>query len=77
MNITTQTNNTYTDISCYVPSTCTAIECCVDSVKLGRTFHVGIALDPCQFVISVGIENFVHNLSLAQYTMGKYGCTIV
>ncbi|CAC5411203.1 unnamed protein product [Mytilus coruscus] len=41
--------SSYSDITCHVTSSCTEIECCVDSVKLHRTFHVVVKLDPCKF----------------------------
>ncbi|XP_076085326.1 uncharacterized protein LOC143056125 [Mytilus galloprovincialis] len=64
-------SSSYTDITCHVTSSCTEIECCVGSVKLHRPFHVVVKLDPCDFVIKVGIENFHFKLAMVDYIFGE------
>lgn len=59
-----------TNASCYIPSLCTGIECCVHADALRRDFEVTVILDPCQFVFTIGVENFMRNLSVATLELG-------
>ncbi|KAK3612536.1 hypothetical protein CHS0354_024513, partial [Potamilus streckersoni] len=57
-------------LSCVIPETCSAIECCLDVDLIGRSFNSHIQLDPCNFLLTVGIENFSFNVSLLDYEWG-------
>lgn len=58
-------------IPCYIPSICTGIQCCVYAKELGRSFEVSLVVDPCNNVFSVGIETFIHNISVTSLELGK------
>ena len=58
-------------IPCYIPSICTGIQCCVYANELGRSFEVSLVVDPCNNVFSVGIETFIHNISVTSLELGK------
>ena len=58
-------------VTCYLPSLCTAIECCVEVTPLSRSFHLYLNIDPCNYLLRVGIDIFYLNQSLDRYTFGK------
>ncbi|XP_067658325.1 uncharacterized protein [Haliotis asinina] len=57
-------------VSCHIPEHCTAVECCVTSAKLERTFNVKVNVDHNNQVLIVGIEKLVHQRSLHTYKWG-------
>lgn len=59
-------------LPCQISSLCTGIECCVHANSLLRDFQTRIIVDPCQFVVSIGIDNYIHNISLSKFEYGKY-----
>lgn len=59
-------------IPCHLTSLCTGLECCLHAEKLDRDFHIQVIVDPCLFVVSIGIDNYVHNQSLSKYSLGRY-----
>ena len=60
------------DVLCHIPATCTSVHCCLMShVPLNKTFSVVLDLDPCSQRILLGIEEFVHQISLYDFTFGK------
>lgn len=56
--------------TCYLPSLCTAVDCCVEITSLSRSFNFYINIDPCNYLLRVGIDNFYFNQSLDRYTFG-------
>lgn len=58
-------------VTCYLPSLCTAVDCCVEVEPLSRSFNVYLHIDPCNYLLRVGIDNFYFNQSLDRYTFGK------
>ena len=58
-------------VTCYLPSLCTAVDCCVEVTPLSRSFHLYLNIDPCNYILRVGIDNFYLNQSLDRYTFGK------
>lgn len=59
-------------ILCHIPATCTSVFCCLTpQVPLNISFSVVLDLDPCNQRILLGIENFVHQISLYDFTFGK------
>lgn len=66
------TSSLPTGALCQIPSTCTSVQCCITTHSpLERSFSVFLDLDPCNHRISLGIENFVHEISLYDFTYGK------
>ena len=59
---------TYT--TCQISSKCTAVECCLDSPSLGLTFNGYVRLDPCHYIIYIGIEGIELEYTLVDYTFG-------
>lgn len=59
-------------IPCHISSLCTGIECCVHANNLLRDFQTRVVVDPCQFVVSIGIDNYIRNISLSKFEYGKY-----
>jgi hypothetical protein len=40
--------------------------------NLLRDFQTRVVVDPCQFVVSIGIDNYIRNISLSKFEYGKY-----
>lgn len=59
-------------VSCYLPSLCTGFQCCVDVPDLNMSFNAYLSVDPCNYMLTVGIEKFTFNKSLDHYTFGKF-----
>ncbi|KAL5013968.1 hypothetical protein ScPMuIL_008238, partial [Solemya velum] len=57
-------------LTCHLQKTCTAVECCVDVTRIGRSFHVFFSLDPCEARLRIGIEKMTYDLSLLDYEGG-------
>lgn len=45
-------------VTCHLPSSCTALDCCVSSSKLGQNFRTYLDIDPCTSQITVGIDDW-------------------
>lgn len=45
-------------MSCHLPDTCTGLDCCVSSSKLGRKFQATLDIDPCSYRIIAGIDSW-------------------
>ncbi|XP_052083593.1 uncharacterized protein LOC127720891 [Mytilus californianus] len=60
----------YIEIPCHLSALCTGIECCVYDYKLNRDFHTTVLVDPCSYVVTVGIDNFVYNTSITEFSFG-------
>lgn len=55
---------------CNLKSDCTSSECCTEIDFLKRSLHTYLDIDPCNFVMKVGIEKFSREISLADYQWG-------
>ena len=62
--------------SCNIPSSCTAVQCCVEVGLVGRTFDIGLDIDYCRQMISFNIERLTKSVSLNQYNFGKIRYTL-
>lgn len=58
--------------ACNIKESCTAVSCCVEVGKLGRTFEVVLDIDFCNQKITFGIEKLTETLSLQMFEFGKY-----
>ena len=58
-------------VSCYIPKSCTAIDCCVDIPKTGLSIHSSLGIDLCTNRVSGGIEQETFDFSLFKYEWGK------
>ncbi|XP_076076025.1 uncharacterized protein LOC143046848 [Mytilus galloprovincialis] len=57
--------------SCYMPSHCTAVDCCIDVDFLHRSFHAYIDLNTCDNTFKLGIEKLkLDPISLTDYQFG-------
>ncbi|CAG2247494.1 unnamed protein product [Mytilus edulis] len=56
---------------CSLSDTCTSVDCCVDIKLLGRSFHIYLDIDPCHYMLTVGIERMRFNKSLLDYSWGS------
>lgn len=45
-------------VACHLSSSCTALDCCVSSSKLGQSFRAYLDVDPCTSRITVGIDDW-------------------
>lgn len=61
---------------CHLTSECTFSECCTEVSFLRRSFHTLLHIDPCNFVMVVGIETYSRNISLAGYQWGLYSQSV-
>lgn len=61
---------------CHLTSECTFSECCTEVSFLQRSFHTFLHIDPCNFVMVVGIETYSRNISLAGYHWGLYSQSV-
>lgn len=66
----TLTNLTSTPLVCYLDSTCTAVDCCIQVTRISRTLNVKVTLDPCSHMLTVELERFKIKLDLLTYTKG-------
>lgn len=58
--------------ACNIKESCTAVSCCVEVGKLGRTFEVVLDIDFCNQKITFEIEKLTETLSLQMFEFGKY-----
>ena len=63
-----------TDSVCHLTSDCTFSECCTEIPFLQRSFRTYLNIDPCNFVMVVGIETYSRNISLSGYPWGGLNC---
>ena len=58
--------------SCFIPSHCTAVDCCVDVDFLQRSFHAYIDLNTCDNMFTIGIEKLkIDPVNLTDYEFGE------
>lgn len=62
---------TASQVSCYLPTLCTAVDCCVDVPAISTSFNAHVEIDPCKYMLRVGIDKFSFNKSLDRYTFGE------
>ncbi|VDI36462.1 Hypothetical predicted protein, partial [Mytilus galloprovincialis] len=51
-------------INCTITEGCTAVECCVESVRLQRYFHTILTIDPCHYNMTVEIDRYTFNVNI-------------
>ncbi|XP_022102001.1 uncharacterized protein LOC110985344 [Acanthaster planci] len=58
---------------CHYSDACLGVECClaVDLGIISRTLRAWLTVDPCDFKLSVGFENWSYNVTLLSYKWGK------
>ena len=59
------------NVVCYIPGSCTGVNCCVEVEKLARSFNVMFKIDDCGYRFTVGIENLAFTRSLFNFQFGK------
>lgn len=59
-------------LSCYIPKTCTAVDCCMDFSLLNLTLNFYVSVDTCGYIIRGGLEKFTFELPYSKYVWGKY-----
>ena len=57
--------------TCYVPDTCTSIDCCIEVTKIGRSFRTYVDVDTCNYKLTVEIDKIHLEYSLVDYEWGK------
>ncbi len=59
-------------LTCKASSYCAGVECCLTiDIKVGLLFLNGwIAVDPCKFILSVGLGKWTRNTTLVDYDWG-------
>lgn len=58
-------------LGCYIPSSCTAVYCCLNAtVPFRRSLSAFLDIDPCNQRLLIGIENFIHSISLYDIVFG-------
>ncbi|VDI38371.1 SWI/SNF-related matrix-associated actin-dependent regulator of chromatin subfamily E, member 1 [Mytilus galloprovincialis] len=60
-----------TSMTCYIPSYCTGINCCIEVDQIGKTFNVYALLDGCNWRLTLGIERRKIDISLLDYNWGE------
>ncbi|CAC5375019.1 unnamed protein product [Mytilus coruscus] len=55
---------------CYIPHTCTSIDCCVNLPGLHRNIHASVDIDTCNYKLTVDIEKVHLEYSLVDYEWG-------
>ncbi|VDI33335.1 Hypothetical predicted protein, partial [Mytilus galloprovincialis] len=60
-------------VSCFVPESCLAIECCIDVTVIQRSISLKVTLDPCLYEMEIAIESLYVKKSLLKYTWGEEG----
>ncbi|XP_022103294.1 uncharacterized protein LOC110986022 [Acanthaster planci] len=58
---------------CHYSDACLGVECCLvaDLGVTSRTLRAWLTVDPCDFKLSVGFENWSYNVTLLSYPWGK------
>ncbi|XP_033637723.1 uncharacterized protein LOC117298529 [Asterias rubens] len=61
-------------LSCSLTESCLGIKCCLemDFKIVTRTVNAWLILDPCNFKLSIGFENWEQSITLFHYAMGDY-----
>ncbi|VDI43606.1 Hypothetical predicted protein [Mytilus galloprovincialis] len=59
------------DVSCYIPESCMAVQCCVDVKPINKTISLHISLDPCVYEMEIAIEALNVKKSLLTYVWGE------
>ncbi|XP_063447893.1 uncharacterized protein LOC134727441 [Mytilus trossulus] len=58
------------DTTCHLDSSCTAVDCCLDSTSLDLTFNGYVRLDPCNYKIYIGLEGIDLDYTLIDFGFG-------
>ncbi|KAK3101942.1 hypothetical protein FSP39_007535 [Pinctada imbricata] len=58
------------NITCHIPSSCTAVQCCIDVDIISSTVSTLLSLDPCQQKLTIKIEELTKEDKLYDFTWG-------
>lgn len=58
-------------VTCKIRDSCTSLECCLITGKLGRSFKLFIEIEPCLFQLRLGIEEMTFNMLLFDFEWGQ------
>ncbi|VDH92137.1 Hypothetical predicted protein [Mytilus galloprovincialis] len=59
-------------LTCYLDDSCNNIQCCLDVSLIDRSLHFFLNIDPCNYVIKVGIERLEMDILLSRYQWGEW-----
>lgn len=59
------------ELTCHIPETCTAINCCLSVDFLDMTFNTFINIDTCNYILSGCVEKLCFNVTLFDYHWGR------
>ncbi|XP_063420822.1 uncharacterized protein LOC134706043 [Mytilus trossulus] len=62
--------NLPSDVSCFVPDSCSAVECCLGVPVINETIRIAVSLDPCLYEMEISIEGLNVKKSLLSYPWG-------
>ena len=57
---------------CRISSSCTYVKCCIHDEITQRNFEIHFHIDPCNFSIVFGIEQYIFEESLLEFDFGKF-----
>ncbi|VDI03913.1 Hypothetical predicted protein, partial [Mytilus galloprovincialis] len=60
-------------VSCFVPESCLAIECCIDVTVIQKSISLEVSLDPCLYEMEIALESLHVKKSLLKYRWGEEG----
>ncbi|XP_033724553.1 uncharacterized protein LOC117314596 [Pecten maximus] len=58
-------------VSCHIPTSCSGLDCCLKIPLISKFIHVYAHLDPCSYILRLGIEKLSFNISLIDYDFGQ------
>ncbi|KAK3609660.1 hypothetical protein CHS0354_035945 [Potamilus streckersoni] len=61
------------NVACHIPDICTGFDCCVYFPLLGRSFHIMVKLDACNYLFTLQLENWKKEIVLLEYEFGTPG----
>ncbi|CAG2252210.1 unnamed protein product [Mytilus edulis] len=59
------------DIVCLIGSKCSEVSCCVNDPETRSDFNAYLSLDPCEFILLVGVEKYSFEVSLIDFDFEK------
>lgn len=59
------------DVTCYISSSCAALQCCVQVPIISTTFSTKLEVDPCNIQMTVEIDQLKFTKNLFDYEWGK------
>ncbi|XP_053398282.1 uncharacterized protein LOC128556671 [Mercenaria mercenaria] len=58
-------------VYCRLETFCNAVDCCINSELLQRTFALTLKVDPCDMILTIAIEKLQFEISLFEYSWGS------